>query len=96
MIDIGASYSLMDIGTIEKLGLDKQIDQQVHHHLIDASGKNMQLIGTVNIDVSLVGFIRILPNILFLAFPDFFLENEVVFPDCTSGIYNIFPDHLAL
>ena len=41
------------------------------------------------------GFICILPN-FFLTFPDFFLENEVIFPDCISGIHTIFPDHLAL
>ena len=53
MIDNGASCSLIDIGTIEKLGFNKHVDQQTHHHLIDASGNNMKIIGTVNIDVLL-------------------------------------------
>ena len=47
MIDTGASCSLMDIGTIDKLGFNKHVDQQTHHHLIDASGNNMKIIGTV-------------------------------------------------
>ena len=41
IIDIGTICSLMNIATIEKLGLDKQIDQQPHYHLIDATENNM-------------------------------------------------------
>ena len=53
MIDTGASCSLMNIGTIEKLGFNKHDDQQMHHHLIDASGNYMKIIETVNIEILL-------------------------------------------
>ena len=66
MIDTGATCSLMDIGTIEKLGFDNQIDQQAHHRLIDASGNDMKIIGTVNIDVSLGPHVVVNQNIKIL------------------------------
>ena len=53
MIDTGASCSLMDIGTFEKLGLNTEIEQNTHYSLTDASGNAMNIIGTVNISVSL-------------------------------------------
>ena len=67
MIDTGASCSLMDIGTFEKLGFDNQINEQAHHHLIDASGNNMKIIGTVTIDVSLGPHIVVNQNITILS-----------------------------
>ena len=66
MIDTGASCSLMDIGTLEKLGFDNQINEQAYHHLIDGSGNNMKIIGTVNIDVSLGPHIVVNQNIKIL------------------------------
>ena len=53
MIETGASCSLMDIGTFEKIGLNTEIEQNTHYSLTDALGNAMNIIGTVNISVSL-------------------------------------------
>ena len=51
LLDTGASSSLIELGSLEKLGLQENI-QQPEYHLIDASGHNMNIIGSVCVKIS--------------------------------------------
>lgn len=50
MLDTGASCSIIDLGTIQNLGLDKNIIKSTHE-LIDASGNDMSIAGSVDLNV---------------------------------------------
>ena len=44
LLDTGASCSIIDLGTIQNLGFDKNITKS-NHDLIDASGNAMSIAG---------------------------------------------------
>ena len=52
MLDSGAECSVNDIGTVTKIELVSQINK-MDFNLIDASGNQMNIIGTVTIEVEL-------------------------------------------
>ena len=57
VLDSGAGCSVIDLGSVEKLGLSQNIIQ-ASHKLIDASGNNMDIIGTIT---TVVNFNRMRP-----------------------------------
>ena len=50
ILDSGAGCSVIDLGFLEKLGLAQNITSS-NHRLINASGKTMDILGTVNMEV---------------------------------------------
>ena len=60
LLDTGASCSILDLGTIQTLGLDMNIIASTHD-LIDASGNNMNIAGSIDINLQLKGT-RLLQN----------------------------------
>ena len=54
LLDTGASCSIIHFGTIQSLGLDMNIIESTHD-LIDASGNNMNIAGSININLQLKG-----------------------------------------
>lgn len=50
MLDTGASCSLIDIGSLQTLGLDKKVIK-TEHKLVDASGRDMNIVGSVVISI---------------------------------------------
>ena len=54
LLDTGASCSLIDIGSLQTLGLDTKIIT-TEHKLVDASGREMNIIGSVVVTISLGG-----------------------------------------
>ncbi len=47
--------SKIDLGTLQKLGLDNAVDKNFRKTLINASGDTMKILGAVKIEVSLTG-----------------------------------------
>ena len=60
MLDTGASCSLIDLGSIERLGLQTNIKSS-DHRLIDASGNSMSIIGDLDIPITTQG-INVIQN----------------------------------
>ena len=54
LLDSGASCSVIDMGTLEILGLQGSIDNS-QHIIIDASGKTMNISGSINLNLSIKG-----------------------------------------
>ena len=54
LIDSGASCSLIDLGSVERLGLQANIKLS-DHRLIDASGNSMSIIGDLDIPITTQG-----------------------------------------
>ena len=52
LLDTGASCSLIDIGSLQVLGLDSKIIT-TEHKLVDASGREMNIIGSVMVTINL-------------------------------------------
>ncbi len=50
LLDTGASCSLIDLGSLEKLGLDKNVEP-LQHRLMDASGNKMNIMGTICVQI---------------------------------------------
>ena len=50
ILDLGARCSVIDLGSFEKLGLAQNITSS-NRHFINASGKTMDILGTVNMEV---------------------------------------------
>ena len=50
LLDTGASCSIIDLGTIQNLGFDKNITKS-NHDLIDASGNAMSIAGSIDLNV---------------------------------------------
>ena len=50
LIDTGASCSLIDIGSLEKLGL-AQLVNSTNHRLINASGNDMNIMGSIDVEI---------------------------------------------
>lgn len=55
LLDTGASCSLIDIGSLQKLGLEGNIQKSQHDNLIDASGNNMNITGSILMKIKLAG-----------------------------------------
>ena len=55
-MDTGASCSLIDLGSLETIELTPQIDQTTRQSLIDASGQDMDILGSVCFNVSISGY----------------------------------------
>ena len=53
-LDMGASCSIMDLGTFESLGLQSKASP-FHNRLVDASGNNMQILGSSVVEVFIKG-----------------------------------------
>ena len=49
---MGASCSLIDLGSIRKLKLNSPISNS-KHHLVDASGNNMEIIGSLDVPITI-------------------------------------------
>ena len=54
-MDTGSGCSIIDLGTLQKIGLDNCIDNSSPKSLINASGDTMKILGTVKIDVTIAG-----------------------------------------
>ena len=54
LIDTGASCSLIDMGSIQKLALNSHIKPSLNH-VIDASGNKMNITGLVDIHITAPG-----------------------------------------
>ena len=54
LLDTGASCSMIDLGTIQTLGLDMNTIESTRD-LINASGNNMNIAGSVYINLQLKG-----------------------------------------
>ena len=52
LLDTGASCSLIDIGSLQMLGLDSKVIT-TEHKLVDASGREMNIIGSVMVTINL-------------------------------------------
>ena len=50
VINTGASCSLIDIGSLEKLGL-AQLVNSINHRLINASGNDMNIMGSIDVEI---------------------------------------------
>ena len=55
MLDTGSGTSVIDLGTLQKIGLDNRIDKSSEKSLINASGDQMKLLGSVFIPVTIPG-----------------------------------------
>ena len=55
MLDTGSGTSVIDLGTLRKIGLDEHIDKSSAKMLINASGDHMEIIGSVTISVTIPG-----------------------------------------
>ena len=55
ILDTGSGTSIIDYGTLRKIGLDNLIDQTSAKSLINASGDPMKILGSVDISVTLPG-----------------------------------------
>ena len=53
-LDSGAGCSVIDIGTVQEIGLEQNIVPS-SHHLVNASGERMDIAGVVNIKIRLQG-----------------------------------------
>ena len=53
-LDSGAGCSVIDIGTVEEIGLGENIAPG-SHHLVNASGERMDIAGVVNVEIRLKG-----------------------------------------
>ena len=54
-MDTGSGCSIIDLGTLQKIGLDNCNDKRSPKSLINASGDTMKIVGTVKIDVTFAG-----------------------------------------
>ena len=54
-MDTGSGCSIIDLGTLQRIGLDNCIDKSSPKALINASGDTMKILGTVKIDVTIAG-----------------------------------------
>ena len=54
LLDTGASCSLIDLGSLQSLGLDMHLANS-DNELIDASGNKMNIIGSIDINIELNG-----------------------------------------
>ena len=54
-MDTGSGCSIIDVGTLQRIGLDNCIDKSFPKALINASGDTMKILGTVKIDVTIAG-----------------------------------------
>ena len=55
MLDTGSGTSIIDCGTLQKIGLDNQVDKTRTKSLINASGDEMKILRSVNITVTIPG-----------------------------------------
>ena len=55
MLDTGSSTSVIDLGTLKKMGLDGNLNKKSAKSLINASGDKMKILGSVSIRVILPG-----------------------------------------
>ena len=55
LLDTGSGTSIIDYGTLRKIGLDNLIDQTCAKSLINASGDPMKILGSVDISVTIPG-----------------------------------------
>ena len=55
MLDTGSGTSVIDLGTLQKIGLDNRIDKSSAKSLINASGDRMKILGSVFIPVTIPG-----------------------------------------
>ena len=53
-MDTGSGCSIIDLGTLQRIGLDNCIDKSSRKALINASGDTMKILGTVKIDERLL------------------------------------------
>lgn len=54
-MDTGSGCSIIDLGTLQRIGLDNCIDKRSPKSLINASGDTMNILGSVKIDVTIAG-----------------------------------------
>ena len=54
-MDTGSGCSIIDLGPLQRIGLDNCIDKSSPKALINASGDTMKILGTVKIDVTIGG-----------------------------------------
>ena len=64
LLDTGASCSLIDLGSVQKLQLNSLINS-TYHHLVDTSGNNMEIIGSIDVP-STIGNNRFVQNLTVL------------------------------
>ena len=55
MLDTGSGTSVIDLGTLQKIGLDNRIDKSSAKSLINASGDRMKILGSIFIPVTIPG-----------------------------------------
>ena len=55
MLDTGSGASVLDLGTLQKIGLDAHVDKTSAKSLINASGDKMKILGSVHVKVTLPG-----------------------------------------
>ena len=55
MLDTGSGASLLDLGTLQKIGLYAHVDKTSAKSLINASGYKMKILGSVHVKVTLPG-----------------------------------------
>ena len=55
MLDRGSGASVLDLGTLQKIGLDAHVDKTSAKSLINASGDKMKILGSVHVKVTLPG-----------------------------------------
>ena len=53
LLDSGAGCSILDVATLQKLGLEDKLVKSDYHRLVNASGENMDIIGVVNVNVQI-------------------------------------------
>ena len=53
MLDTGSGTSIIDLGTLKKIGLDSEIDNSSLKTLINASGEKMKILGAVTLNVQI-------------------------------------------
>ena len=61
LLDTGASCSLIDLGSVRKLKLNSPINN-TSHHLVDASGNNMEIIGSMDVPI-VIGKRKLVQNV---------------------------------
>ena len=55
MLDTGSGASVLDLGTLQKIGLDAHVDKTSAKSLINASCDKMKILGSVHVKVTLPG-----------------------------------------
>ena len=55
MLDTGSGASVIDLGTLQRICVDKCIDTPAMKSLLNASGDHMKILGSVFISVTIKG-----------------------------------------